>query len=110
VGRRGEVSADALAAWKRTRAKVAQEQVAGTRRLRAARYEASEADARQAIDVGEEIPVDARQKLVKPKRAEMPSAPTDARDEGGETTSRLLRAKRRARGEDDGGDEERRDG
>ncbi|MDY7108228.1 MAG: VWA domain-containing protein [Planctomycetota bacterium] len=106
VGRRGEVSTDALAAWKRTRAQVSgqrgrrKEKTETTARLRAARYEADEADAKLAIDVGADAPADRRDRPLKPRRAR-PEAADEGDEAEGDYTSRLLRAKRRARGEDD---------
>lgn len=104
VGRRGDVTTDALAAWKRTRAQVAhrreerKEKAGMTGRLKAARFEADEADAKLAIDVGEEVPADTRVKPARGDRAR-PEAPPETEEAEGDYTSRLLRAKRRARGQ-----------
>ena len=111
VGRRGEVSQDTVAAWKRAKSQVAhrrgekKKKKAAPVRDRAARFEAGEEDARVAIDVGEESPRDLREKTGKVKRAEpQPEKPGDG--DAGDYTSRLLAAKRRARGESEGEDEQ----
>ncbi len=92
VGRRPEVGTDTVAAWKR----VAQRRVR-TEPSVTARYEASEADRLQAIDVGQEVagaPGDRRPQRQVREQVE----PEPSQDEG-DYTSRLLAAKRRARGQ-----------
>jgi len=107
AGRRGDVTTDALAAWKRTRAQVAHRRpqrkgkAAPAADIRMARFEAGEEDASLAIDVGEELPTDQRGKPAKIDRAE-PQAPPAGEEDDGDYTARLLAAKRRARGRDDG--------
>jgi uncharacterized membrane protein len=106
VGRRHEVSSGTVAAWKRTKAQVQAQRTPGAaaeaRARRGVRFEADEQTQQQAIDVGGETD-DAgadRPAPVRRKQAEAP--PPDA--EEGDYTSRLLAAKRRARGEGDEGD------
>jgi len=98
VGRRGEVSADAVAAWKRTRARVARQQETAAHAARQTRYQATEEDAAYAIDVGEEVPIERRQKPAKARRADPDAAPEPEEGEDADYTARLLAAKRRARG------------
>ena len=113
VGRRTETSAETVAAWKRARSQVShrtisREQIKPTAAEKKVRFEASEEDAQRAIDIGSQTPADTRAAPpmpVKPKS-------TDAlpQQEDGDYTSRLLAAKRRARGKDqqsdDGGKEQ----
>jgi uncharacterized membrane protein len=108
VGQRTEATAETVAAWKRARAQVAHRRMDRPAE-RKARFEASEADASVAIDVGSEAPKDVSAPAAAPKRA--PAAPEQADDEeeGGDYTSRLLAAKRRARGDKGRGDKARGD-
>ena len=88
VGRRQEVGTETVAAWKRIAQRRGQSAAPAS-----ARYEASDADQEQAIDVQQAIsrrPQDARP----PAREE--TRPEQTSDEG-DYTARLLAAKRRAR-------------
>ncbi|MCP3904052.1 MAG: VWA domain-containing protein [Planctomycetes bacterium] len=103
VGRREEVSMGTVAAWKRTREQVAHRRDPRSDRKkdapdRDARYEADEEDAARAIDVGAEQVADLRE-VPKSRRPAQPTTP-DADEDDGDYTSRLLAAKRRARGQD----------
>lgn len=113
-GRRGEVSEDTVAAWKKARAQVAhrREAPAGRTPDRAvevdvvdhkARFEADDVDQAAAIDVGDESADAPRVRPAQPKRRAAEETPTE---EPGDYTSRLLAAKRRAREqrEGEGGD------
>ncbi len=115
IGRRADVSTDTVAAWKRTRSQVAhrRDEPADARAARraqrgargAARFEATEEDLGKAIDVGGGKPADRGPKPA--ARTEPPKTGTSGADaDDGDYTSRLLAAKRRARGEerDAGGD------
>lgn len=107
MGKRADVSTATVAAWKRSR-----EQVAHRQSVRAAvksqekaadkkvRFEATEEDLAKAIDVGGEQVADISRPASSPKRAETQD---EEEDEGG-YTSRLLQAKRRARGEEEEGE------
>jgi len=90
VGRRPEVGTDTVAAWKRVAQRRDRSETSVT-----ARYEASEADRQQAIDVRQETAgapgVGRPQKQV--RETVEPEPPQDK----GDYTSRLLAAKRRAR-------------
>ena len=111
VGKRGEVSTGALSAWQRTRAQVAHRRekkkikAAEAGEIRMAHFEAGEEDARTAIDVGAESLADTRATAADVPRSKT-DAPKDDKDEDGDFTSRLLAAKRRARQQQDQGDEE----
>ncbi len=99
VGRRAEVGTETVSAWKRTRASVTKRREVATKAAQAAaRFEAGEADSSTAIDVGSEA---VGQPGAEIGRAKSAPAPTDAeaQPDEGEYTSRLLAAKRRARGE-----------
>jgi uncharacterized membrane protein len=118
VGRRGDVSTETVAAWKRTRAQVAHrrdaaessgEAKSAAQALRHKRYEADQTDLTRAIDVGNESPQDVRDAHAKTKRTDAPVDTSDAGEADGDFTSRLLRAKRRARGDDADGEGGRRD-
>jgi hypothetical protein len=118
VGRRGDVSTETVAAWKRTRAQVAhrrdaaessEESKSAAHALRQKRYEADETDLTRAIDVGSDSPHDVHDAHAKTKRTEAPADLSDAGEDDGDFTSRLLRAKRRARGDDADGEGGRRD-
>jgi uncharacterized membrane protein len=101
VGRRGEVTEQTVAAWKRARAQVSHRRSprAEAEPAKDQRYEASEEDAQRAIDVGAETPADMSRKPAAATRAEStPDAGAD--DDQGEYTTRLLAAKRRAREEE----------
>ncbi|MEE8507837.1 MAG: glutamine amidotransferase, partial [Myxococcota bacterium] len=108
VGRRGEATTDTVAAWKRTRARVAHRRadaaaLAETADARA-RFEADESDLGVAIDVGTDVPRDLREGPAPTARTKPAAEPEPAADEG-DYTSRLLAAKRRARGlTDDAGE------
>jgi uncharacterized membrane protein len=109
VGRREEASMGTVAAWKRTREQVAHRRDPKKKTARGTdaptgdvRYEADAEDAARAIDVGGEQVRDLRTKPT----GERPAAPTpsaDDDDDDGDYTSRLLAAKRRARGDDEQG-------
>lgn len=111
VGKRGDAGEDTVSAWKRARQQVAHRRgdaetdAAELRSRRAARFEATEADAEHAISVGEETsksPNVQTSKEQKPKpKAEQP------KQDDGEYTSRLLAAKRRARKPDQDQDEDK---
>ena len=104
VGRRGEATTDTVAAWKRTRARVAHRQADAAGPVEAvdarARFEADESDLGVAIDVGREGPRDHGDGPAAVTRAE-PDAEPDPTEDEGDYTSRLLAAKRRARGQVD---------
>jgi uncharacterized membrane protein len=101
MGRRADVGEDTMAAWKRARAQVAHRR--GDVRIRpeeaaaTERYEASEQDAATAFDVGGQSPAETRPRPA-PVTRRPPAAGAPGADEG-DYTSRLLKAKRRARGE-----------
>jgi hypothetical protein len=103
IGKRADASTETVSAWKRARSQVAHrkpdERPRRTSEDRQVKFEATQADASLAIDVGAETPQDMRaqpQAAPKPR----PAAPTSQDD--GDYTSRLLAAKRRARGDDEG--------
>ncbi|MHC5004631.1 MAG: VWA domain-containing protein [Planctomycetota bacterium] len=104
VSSRGEASTDTVAAWKRTKQQVVRARGdVTTRKEQAARakarFEADESDRAKAIDVGGDSPRDLRQ----PSATERaPEAPPETAGEDEDYTSRLLKAKRRARGDDEG--------
>jgi uncharacterized membrane protein len=108
-GRRADTSGAAVAAWKRARAGVT-EQRASARRAsriaaapsaesdRAARYEATEEDMQSAVDIAGEQGAKAKrgdEGSSAPAQAKPQAAPAEEED----YTSRLLKAKRRARGD-----------
>lgn len=106
AGRRADASTDTVAAWKRTKTRVTQCKPAEAAREtpakdRSARYEASEADKGVAIDVSQQIPKDMR---ARPHPEQRPTPKPKVQEDDGDYTSRLLAAKRRARGS--GGDDE----
>ncbi len=118
VGSRADASTDAVAAWKRTRSQMSQrtgaaQTAAQKRRDRAAaeadrsrKYEVEEGDAEISFDVSQEATAGPRKADDQtPKRRDSHTGQAADEDEG-DYTSRLLRAKRRARGEenDGGGD------
>lgn len=115
VGARQDTSTATVAAWKRTRQQVRQRQqpLGGARGEtppadRRQRFEADETDAGVAFDVGEEATAGPRvQQPGQPKRQQPKKSA--AEDEEGDYTSRLLRAKRRAAGQDDGDESTKRD-
>ncbi len=88
VGKRGAVGTDTVAAWKRVARR--RESVSDSR----TRFEATEADTEQAIDVETEVSSAPRVKTPPPRREDEEPPPEE--DEG-DYTSRLLAAKRRAR-------------
>jgi hypothetical protein len=93
VGKRADATTETVAAWKRTKNQVGHrkriEKPKAEPVARKVRFEAGAEDAKVAIDVGSQIPPAPR---AKPK----PDQPEDE----GDYTSRLLAAKRRARGGD----------
>jgi hypothetical protein len=108
VGRRQEVSSGTVAAWKRTKAqaqgrrdttsvRAAAEKRAGRRDVR---FEADEASQQHAIDVGAETDEAPSDRPAPVKRRPAEAAPTE--EDEGDYTSRLLAAKRRARGDETG--------
>ena len=114
VGRRAEVSSGTVAAWKRTKAQVSGQAAARTAARTAAaqraaqrgvRFEADETTQQHAIDVGGEIDEAAADRPAPVRRREV-EEPRPEEDDG-DYTSRLLAAKRRARG---GGDQDGADG
>lgn len=101
VGKRVDASEATVAAWKRTKSQSAHRKADETRKDvaepdRTARFEAGAEDAKHAIDVGGEIPDDMRAKPAAPERPK--PKPADTGQDEGDYTSRLLAAKRRARG------------
>ena len=110
MGRRAEATTESVAAWKRTRARVAHRADASAAAKLAeakARFEADEADVKVSIDVAADAAKAASDRPARvTRRPDRPQEP--AKDEG-DYTSRLLAAKRRARGQtegaDDGGDD-----
>lgn len=99
VGRRSEVGSDTVAAWKR---------VAGRRGEKAkARFEATEEEAEQAIDVAAEAAQ--TPKGAEPQRPQREATEAEDAAEEGDYTSRLLAAKRRARDQAQGADEDQPD-
>ncbi|MHC4968119.1 MAG: VWA domain-containing protein [Planctomycetota bacterium] len=97
VGRRPEVGTDTVAAWKR---------VAHRRGERPeARFEATDEEAGQAIDVAAEVSQTPKVKKA-PGRPGAEAADAEGAPEEGDYTSRLLAAKRRARDQAKGSDEE----
>jgi hypothetical protein len=99
VSRRGDRSEDTVAAWKRARSQVThrREATEAEPARRDARFEAGESDRAVAIDVGQEpgTPPARPEAAAEPDAEAPPAAATDQDSH----TSRLLRAKRRARGE-----------
>ena len=100
MGRRGEVKEDTVAAWKRARSKVDERTRVepAAREVRSVRFEADEESSAQAIDVGAEKPTERADGPAPVRRIAEPEA---ADDDDGDYTSRLLAAKRRARGGDE---------
>lgn len=105
LGQRTETGKDTMEAWRKARAQVAHRRTepmptAEAPIDRAAKFEADDAARAAAIDVGGEGPeatVDPA--AAKQRRDEPKAAPVESED----YTSRLLKAKRRARGGDEGG-------
>jgi uncharacterized membrane protein len=110
AGRRKEVGEDTVAAWKKARSGVAHRRgpVPAAKGAavadRGAKFVATAEDEARAIDVGAETPADRGPKPVERAAPAKEAAPAD------DYTSRLLAAKRRARGEAEGEGGERRDG
>ncbi len=104
VGKRADASTDTVAAWKRAKGqaahRVVEKKPVHDPADAKARFEATEQDAKKAIDVGAELHEGMRaapqSDLRKPKAASPPP------QEEGDYTSRLLAAKRRARGDGEG--------
>lgn len=100
VGRRAEVGSDTVAAWKRTRASVVKGRAKAEHAVVATkRFDADDVDAQTAIDVQAESagqPGSPARKSVQQTSV----AKEDPVSDEGDYTSRLLAAKRRARGED----------
>ena len=110
MGRRAEATTESVAAWKRTRARVAhrvEASAAATRAEAKARFEADEADVKVSIDVAADTAKAVSDRPAPVKRR--PDRPQEAAEDKGDYTARLLAAKRRARGQtegaDDGGDD-----
>ncbi len=106
VGKRGEVGTDTVAAWKRTRAAVSHGREKSAEKAASApdgsaRFEADEGNAAHAIDVGAESSGEPTVGLKATEPPEKPKQPDADDDDQGGYTSRLLAAKRRARGEED---------
>jgi uncharacterized membrane protein len=113
-GARGQASEQTVAAWKKTREQVAHRRApTGTGAAsatggeadapdRRTRFAAGEDDAASAIDVGQESEGRPHSDRAQPPARTDTSAEKPPEDEGPHT-SRLLRAKRRARGEDSDG-------
>jgi hypothetical protein len=110
VGKRTDASEATVAAWKRAKSGVAhrkpekKEIKPATGEDRQVKFEAGADDSARAIDVGSQVPQDMREKpkTQRPAETQKPDA-----DDDGDYTSRLLAAKRRARGpegEQDGKD------
>lgn len=103
AGRRSDASTDTVAAWKRAKSQVSHRKTEAKPKPaepadRKVRFEATDQDAKTAIDVGSEIPQDMRAQPAKPEAR--PSKPAPEPADEGDYTSRLLAAKRRARGGD----------
>jgi hypothetical protein len=103
-GRRSDASTDTVSAWKRTKSQVkhrkADKAAAEASPVdRQVRFEAGEADAKHAIDVTQVQIGDHRDKPQQPTRK--PDEKPKAAEDDADYTSRLLKAKRRARGPDD---------
>jgi hypothetical protein len=103
-GRRSATSTDTVSAWKRTKSQVkhrkSDKAVSVEPQIdRQVRFEAGEDDAKFSIDVTQAIVEDLRDRPQQPvrKSAEKSKSPDDDAD----YTSRLLKAKRRARGPDE---------
>jgi hypothetical protein len=110
VGRRATVGTETVSAWKRTRASVTKRREVATKAAQAAaRFEAHEADSSTAIDVGSEAVGQPGAEIGRAKSAPAPTEAEAQADEG-EYTSRLLAAKRRARGETEPESGDRADG
>jgi uncharacterized membrane protein len=107
TGRRGEASAETVAAWKRTRSQIKHRKPDDKRAVEApsdrdVRFEAGEDDASRAIDVGA-APGGATEQRDRPQQPQRRAVePTKPQEDEGDYTSRLLKAKRRARGDEDG--------
>lgn len=111
VGKRADASEATVAAWKRAKSGVSHRQTdkkvvkAEQVEDRNVKFEAAGDDAKRAIDVGEQVPQDMREKPVTQRSAD--AKPKQGDDDDGDYTGRLLAAKRRARGpegEQDGKD------
>lgn len=113
-GKRADTSGAAVAAWKRARAGVEEQRDRSVKRARSigvesesekadrsTRFEATEQDLKSAIDIGKETGTkrQATDDAPKPKLTKEKPKPED--DDDGDYTSRLLKAKRRARGDDE---------
>ncbi len=103
VGRQREKSEDTVAAWKRARSSVSSQQKEKAKQRQSAdqastRFEADESDAATSIDVGKEKITDLRDQ---PQQRQQPENKPAASEDDGDYTSRLLKAKRRAAGDED---------
>jgi uncharacterized membrane protein len=102
IGKRVDASTETVSAWKRTRSQVAhrktEEKPKRTAEDRQVKFEATQDDASLAIDVGAETPKDMR---ATPEAAPKPKPSAQTPQDDGDYTSRLLAAKRRARGDDE---------
>lgn len=105
LGRQSERTTDTISAWKRTREQVAEKQTRASeiknaaKKTRDIKFEASDEDEDKAIDVTSETAGERRAQPQQPKRRAESEKPSEDEEEG-PYTSRLLRAKRRARGDD----------
>jgi hypothetical protein len=99
VGKRTDASTETVAAWKRTKSQAAPRKLVDKVKpeiaVRAAKFEATEGDL--GIDVGAEPSMQIRRPT---QQAPKPTATTPVPEQEGDYTSRLLAAKRRARGDD----------
>jgi uncharacterized membrane protein len=105
MGRRAEATTESVAAWKRSRARVAHRTEAEPAAERAgakARFEADEADAKVSIDVAADAGRAAGDRPARVTRR--PDRPQEPAEDEGDYTSRLLAAKRRARDQTEGSD------
>lgn len=100
LGRRGDVSEDTVAAWKKARAQVVEQRSSAEKRAKASlapdssiKFEAKEEDKATAMDVGAQVEGSAKDRPATPQRRPKPQPAEDQ----GDFTSRLLAAKKRAR-------------
>jgi hypothetical protein len=112
VGSRSETTTDAVSAWKRTRSQMAQHSTgaASTTAQKRRQHGAEETDSTRRFEAGEGEPAAfdvAGEAGAGPRRADSPipqrrdqHTPGPADEDDGDYTSRLLRAKRRAKGDD----------
>ncbi|MHC5027092.1 MAG: vWA domain-containing protein, partial [Planctomycetota bacterium] len=110
AAKRGDKTDGTVTAWKRTKAEVERSRGAQVERAKQAkaRFEADDADAATAIDVGAGV-AETGDPLKAAAKAKRPAAEPEKAEEE-DSMSRLLRAKRRAIDEDDASKEPRKDG